>query len=241
MIRWNSIRSLWMAAAFAAVALLALACDGGGEAQPTATAEPATGEVDVRDLLLLPEDVPPELGQLSSPIVQMAQEITEGILNPEEQLEAIGTVTLEEAMAWGVVSSATQFHNSRGQYPTEGAQHIVVSVTLTDAVAGATALFPFTTRILKREAVAEYEAYPGRSVVEYEELAEPTIGEESRMVHFISVDLDEPVRLEHYQLVFRRDRVVSLIQVRSPEGNVTLEQVTDLADKLDGRIQDGLR
>lgn len=235
--------------AIALLALLTLACGGGGSAKPaptstsaratvrpTATPGPAAREVDVRDLLLRPEDVPPGLGQLSEPSLQTAEEFRRQALSPD-QLQAVGTVMADDVAAWGVLGAATQSGSSSDQYPASGAQLITVGVVLCDGETGATTLLPVNTRGQDRAAVEEYEAFPGRDVLQYEELSEPSFGDESRLVRYVSGSKDDPVELETYYLVFRRNRVVAGLQVRAPEGNVTLEQPSALAKALDKRIQ----
>ncbi len=101
--------------------------------------------------------------------------------------------------------------------------------------------YTFAETDLDQSRVEELAAFPGLDVLEYEELAEPSFGDQYRMVQYVSQDPDEQVRLENYWLFFRRDRVTAFVQIRAPEGNLTLIQVTELAANLDSRIQDGLR
>lgn len=232
------------------IALLTLACEDGEKAGPSPTGaatrlpSPAAGEVDIRDLLLRAGDVPPGLaepGQLPEPLVQTAQEFTEGVLTGEDRLEAQPTVTEEQVAAWGVVASATQAYSGPEPYPARGARLMVTTVVLHDRVNGAAAFLPLAQTALDREVIEEYLAQPGFDILEYRELAEPMLGEGSKMVYYVSVSPDDQVRLEYYDLVFRRDRVVAHVQVSAPEGNVTLEQVIALASALDGRIEDGLQ
>lgn len=232
------------------IALVAFACGGDGdEQQPTATSpsppaatgqpSPPAGELDMRDLMLRPEDVPLELGQLQELPLGTAQEVLEEAFGLADRLDA-GEITEQEVAAWQLQSAAMQVYNSAKQYPAQGAQFMLSTVVLHGDIEAAAIFLAFAEGDLDRSAVEEYEAFPGREVIQYEELDEPTFGDESRVIHFTS-DADTEPRLENYQLVFRHDRAVALLWVRAPEGNVTLEQVEAIASKLEGRIREALR
>ncbi|MBI1886728.1 MAG: hypothetical protein HYS09_10530 [Chloroflexi bacterium] len=233
------------------VALLALlaACGGGagppqgtptpsraaapGSPIPTASASPgAPGEVDVRDLALRPQDVPGELGQLGRPQVFTAEEFF------ADQLTS-GEITEADIADWGVLSAALQVYNSPPQpYPAEGAQLMAASVVLHGTADGAEAFLAVAREDLDRSRVEELEAFPGRELLEYQDLAVDQLpGDEARFIRYVS---DGAARLEAYEVIFRRDRVSAHVQVRAPEGNVSLEQVVGIAQALDSRIQDGL-
>ncbi len=224
----------------AVIMLFAIACGGVGEsgAGPTAglTDQPPPGaeDVNIRDLVLRPEDVPPELGTLGEPMILTAEEMF------AEGLEA-GEVTQQDIAASDLVGGAFQVYNGPARYPDQGVSFMVISVQVLGSVDGAGTFYAAAESGQNQRQVEEYEAFPGRDVFEYEELGELSIGDQSEMIRYVSQDPDDQVRLEHYWLVFRRDRVTASFQVRAPEGNVTLDQVTELAEKLDGRIQDGLR
>lgn len=222
------------------IALLALACGGGkpeAPSAPTATSASATerpstpaAQLDARDLLLKAEDVPAGLAQLGDPQPQSAEELFAD--QPD--------LTQDKIAGWGVSGGATQVYNATQPYPDQGARFLLVRVILTDATDGAALLYGYTNDSLNRNNAEQYEAQPGRALLEYADVSASPTGDASRMVRYISKDPDETVRLETYQLVFRRGGVVALLWIAAPEGNVTQDQVAGLARKLDQRIQAGL-
>lgn len=167
----SSVRRLMASIAFISVVLFAFACNDGEETEPlvtpgvTQTAEPspAAGEVDLRDLLLQPKNVPSELAQLGEPEVGGPELFFGG--QAQE-----GETTQEQLASWGFVGSALQLYNAPEPFPTRGARFMVAGVHLTNVVDGAKQLFACTRESLDRQAIADYEAQPGREVVEYQEL-----------------------------------------------------------------------
>ena len=138
------------------------------------------------------------------------------------------------------VEDLSMVYNGPSPYPEQGARFALASIVPRPDAGAAHDSLLLAEGDLDRSAVEQSEAQPGFDVLEYQEPDE-SIGEESRIVVYISIAPDDQVRLENYRLVFRRGRAVALIEVTAPEGNVTLEQVIDLAETLDGRIQEGLQ
>ncbi len=212
------------------IALLVIACGGAGGKQPTSTVDlrdtqaPSEAQaVDIGDLLLRPEDVPPGLGQLSEPVV-----------GGEEP-------SAEQRATFGIVNAAFQAYVGPGPYPERAARFMQASVALARADDGAKALFAATKADLDRQSIEGYEAQPGFDVLEYHEVSDLAPGDESRTVRYISENPGDAVRLETYWFVFRRQRAVAALQIKAREGIVGLEQVRTIAANFDRRIQEGLR
>jgi len=232
------------------LALLALSCRGGeekaaSEATSTGTAggteEPSAAPVfNLRDSLLRPEDVPPELipvdgsPPLSEPQLLTAEEFFAGQL-------AAGQITADDVGEWGVAGAAAQSYTAPFGISGPGVEFLQVTVLLHEGTDGARSLFAFPKTVPDRSSVEALEAGPGRVVVLYEEVAAPAIGDESRLIHFVSENQNEPGRVESFMIVMRRDRVVAMMQVRDEEGVITADDVRSIAMKLDDRIVDGLK
>lgn len=192
------------------------------------------------DLVLPPEDVPPELIPVDgNPPLSQPQEFT-----PEEffagQL-ASGAITAEDLSAWRVLAVATQAYNAPSGLSQPGVEFLLVTVVLHEDADGARALFAFPKTVPGPRAIEQLEAAPGRIVLSYQELTEPIIGEDSRLIHFVSEDPNKGARFESFWLFMVRDRAVAILQVRDDEGALTVDDVASLASQLDARIREGLR
>ncbi len=195
----------------------------------TVSPSPAQHDIDISDLMLTADDVPSDVGSIGEPMLLSAEQFVQNALDG-------GQYTADEIRAWGVVANAVQFYNSSQPFPARGAQYILISVTITDSPTRMAALFPAARNALSRDAVEKDEAYPGRDVLEYEQLRGLSIGDEASGVHYISADPDDPVRFETHWVLFYRGRVAAAIQLRAPEGNVSLDEVVALAEKVASRI-----
>ncbi|MBI1886731.1 MAG: hypothetical protein HYS09_10545 [Chloroflexi bacterium] len=203
---------------------------------PTAAASPgAPGEVDVRDLLLRADEVPTALARLGEPFVATGDEFAEDYLGPDAE----GDVTQKQVKAWEVIGVAA-FYAAPPTGSGTAADLFAMQVTLSETEGGAAAFLSYNTNAIEG-AIETEETDQGRDVLTLMEVSEPVVGQDSATFYYVSEDRDNGIRFEGYVVFFRRDRAVALIQVQAPEGNVTLEQVTGLAEKLDGRIQEGLQ
>lgn len=219
------------------IALFALGCDdNGGEPSTTGLADSA-GEVEIRDLLLRPEDGGPEEPAIGESEILTGAEFAQGFL--DEQLQAL-PVTESEIAGWEVIAAAGQTFGD----PETLTSETNIGVILSDSRSGAEASLRFQARLLERAAVEEIRISPGREVAEYErldaeeeELAELGIGEDVRFVRYLDQDVEGFDRFDTYALVFRRERVVVGIEVRAPSGDVTSQTAAELASRVDSRVQ----
>ncbi len=125
-------------------------------------------------------------------------------------------------------------------FPSSGVQFLVASATVTAGVDVARCDFAYGSEKAHRGDIERFQGYAGRTVLLYEELAQPAVGEERKMQHWLARNPGEPAAVEAYWASFRHDNVLAVLNLRFPQGNVTFEQFASLVQIMDTRVQEGL-
>lgn len=225
------------------LSLLAAACGGDGSSpaatatasvplpQPTPGATTLSPEISALILPLMPnpEDVPPALGQLESP-----QTFT-----PEELYSVAQAVqpSPEEMASWKFLGGASAAFLSLQSPPEEGPEFVLASIHLHADEDGAREFFAFSRTFPSEASTRAFEAQVGREVNQFAEFAEPSVGEETRIISFGSRPVDqETPQYQSYWVYSRQGNMVTITFGRALRGEISLDDLVQLARNMDARI-----
>jgi len=203
-----------------AAALVALAACGGDATQPSPTAEQ-----DLLRITLQDDAVPPGIAILSEP--QVAPVDSKACLLPGESTAGVGSTLVLRTF------------DAPEPFPVRGAQRVIVTSVLHSSSERAHSEFACASAKLSRDGT-ERLLGPEWQMFSFEELASPDVGEEGRVIHYVTVNAEGLVFLETYWATFRRREVTAVLNIRAPLENISLGRFESLAHKLDLRIQEGL-
>lgn len=147
-----------------------------------------------------------------------------------------GGITASDIERWKTIAAMDQGYRSSPPFPPGRPDALSASAVLHRDRAGAATYFDFKSQTLDRD---HLEAAGTGPILDFEVLNEPAIGEASRFVRW-TFEVGGGGEVEVYSLIFLRDRVVGEISVRGLRQAVALEDVIQVARRLDERIQQAL-
>lgn len=203
----------------ATLVALAAAC-GGDAAEP-----PPTAEQDLLRITLQDDDVPRGIGILSE--AQVAPVDSKACLLPGESTTGVASTLVFRTF------------DAPEPFPDRGAQRLIVTSVLHSSSERAHSEFACASAKLSRNGT-ERLLEPEWQMFSFEELASPDVGEEGRVIHYVTVNAEGLVFLETYWATFRRGEVTAVLNVRAPLDNISPGQFESLVTRLDQRIQEGL-